>query len=140
MGYVQGKAIEGGTPLSAEELDTLARDQIAALKQTLAQRIPVRKSRQLMDHRLAEELRLAARVLDLLEKDARRRGDRDAEKVLSHVEEAVDDVAEIIEAEDRCEALEKVDADMARRIRRRSLDGDGSPCDPMERETAANAN
>ena len=87
------------------------------------------KTDDLLSVRLAEELRLVARMLDLLEDQATAKGDTAAARNLHDAEEAVEDVAEVIEADDRCEAVEDVGSDMARRLLRRSLDGETGPCD-----------
>lgn len=128
MTYQFGKAIDGGTPLTQEELDKLAADQIAALKQSLVPFKRPEKSDDVLDQRLSEELRLAQRILEMLESEARRRGDTEAANALDKAEDAIEDVADIIEADDRCEAIETVDDDMARRLTRKSIDGEPGPC------------
>ena len=124
MELLHGKAIEGGRPLTEAELETLARDQLQVLRDTFS-RLPAEKTDDVVSLRLAEELRLVARMIDMLEK----RVSPDAARELDKAEHAIEDLAEIVEADDPCDAIEQIDPDIARRITRRSLGGEAAPCD-----------
>lgn len=134
MTYQHGKAIQGGTPLTPQELDTLAQDQIEALRSTLKRFAPRRKSKDVLNQRLAEEMRLVQRMLELLEDEARRRGDNRTAKSVERAEDALSDIAEIVEADDRCEAMGDIDETMARRLKRRSIEGRDGPCDELSED------
>lgn len=140
MVYQNAKALEGGTPLTPEELDTLAVDQIAALRDTLKRYAPRRKSDDVLNQRLAEELRLVQRMLEFLEADASKRGDRAGAKQLERAEEVIEDIADVVEADDRCEAMGDIAEDMARRLKRRSIEGGDGPCNSLQKTRHANAN
>ena len=125
MELLHGKAIEGGRPLTEAELETLARDQLEVLRQSFSAKPRAEKTDDVLSLRLAEELRLVSRMLELVEN----RVSPAAAKEIETAEDAIDDLADIVEAEDPCDALENVGSDLARRITRRSLDGSGGPCD-----------
>ncbi len=125
MELLHGKAIAGGRPLTEAELETLARDQLEVLRQSFSAKPNVEKTDDVLSLRLAEELRLVSRMLELVEN----RVSPAAAKEIETAEDAIDDLADIVEAEDPCDALENVGSDLARRITRRSLDGSGGPCD-----------
>lgn len=124
MELLHGKAIAGGRPLSEAELETLARDQIEVLRRSFSAKTQVGKTDDVLSLRLGEELRLVSRMLELVEN----RVSPAAAKEIETAEDAIDDLADIVEAEDPCDALENVGSDLARRITRRSLDGSGGPC------------
>ncbi|TMM48848.1 hypothetical protein [Qipengyuania marisflavi] len=128
MNYVTGKAISGGTPLDSAEIESLATTHLSALREAM-RRPEVEKSGDVLDQRLGEELRLVQRMLEMIEADMRRRGDKIAADAIEQSEEAIEDLADIVEAEDRCDAIATADEDMARRMTRRSLDGGAVPCD-----------
>ena len=125
MEILHGKAIEGGRPLTEAELETLARDQLEILRQSFSAKPALAKTDDVLSLRLAEELRLVSRMLDMLES----RVSPEAAKQIDTAEDAIDDIADIVEADDPCDAMATVDSDLARRITRRSLDGSGGPCD-----------
>lgn len=129
MTYLSGKAIEGGTPLSDDEVGRLAEEHLRELKRSFSKPNSTARTQDELSRRLAEELRLVARMIDLLEQDMLAKGDSTAAQALERSEEAIEDVAEVIEAEDGCDALEDINPDMARRLTRRSIDGEPGPCD-----------
>ena len=124
-----GKAISGGQPLSDDELETRARDQISALVDSFAKAPENEKTTDVLSRRLAEELRLVQRMLELVEQNMKSKGNHEAAKEIQRTEEAIEDIAEVVEADDRCDAIEDVDEDLARRLTRRAMDGRGTPCD-----------
>ena len=63
-------AIAGGRPLSDTELETLAHDQLVSLRQTFAARPTLAKTDDLVSQRLAEELRLVSRMIELAQERA----------------------------------------------------------------------
>lgn len=124
-----GKAISGGRPLDDEEINNLARDQLSVLRKSLVKKPYSDKTDDIISQRLAEELRLVARMLEMVEKDMVARGNHQAAKQISQSEEVIEDIAEVVEANDKCEAIEHVDGNIGRRLIRRALDGSGTPCD-----------
>ena len=126
--YISAKAISGGKPLTDTELENVARDTLRQLKDSFV-KADVGRTQDVLSQRLAEELRLVSRMLDMLKEENRRSGRVQAAKSLHRAEEAVDDVADVVEADDRCAALDDIDNDMARRLTRRSLYGEAGPCD-----------
>jgi len=131
MELKHGKAISGGRELTEDELKDLAHEQLASLREAFSAKGPRRgdKTDDTMSRRLADELRLVQRMLELVEAEMDRKGQHVAAREIEKGEEAIEDIADIVEADDRCEALEDVHEDIARRITRRALDGSGSPCD-----------
>ncbi len=123
---ITGKAISGGRPLTKDELDGLAKDQLAALRQAFTRHPALEKTDDAMDLRVAEELRLVERMLEMVEA---RVADPAAKKSLQQSEDMIEDLATIVEADDPCEALSRVDPDLGRRLTRRSLNGEAGPCD-----------
>lgn len=121
-----GKAISGGRPLTEDELEGMAVQQLDALRQVFAQHPALGKTDDVLDLRLAEELRLVERMLELVEAQVNSPA---AKKSLQQSADMLDDVAKIIEAGDGCEAIGRVDEDMGRRLTRRSMDDTAGPCD-----------
>ncbi|RDC60581.1 hypothetical protein HME9302_01793 [Alteripontixanthobacter maritimus] len=129
MSFQYAKAISGGTPIDDDEMERLAQTHLQALRESFRPQIVVEKSQDVMEHRLAEELRLVARMLDLVEQELRDKGNTRGADEIQRSEDAIEDLAEMVEADDRCDALENIDSDRARRLTRRSFDGTGGPCD-----------
>ena len=125
MEMTHGKAIAGGRPLSADELETMARDQLQSLRDSFAAKPQIAKTDDLISQRLAEELRLVSRMIEMVEN----RVSKQAAQELERAEDAIDDLADVVEADDKCDAVGTIDPDLARRITRRSLDGSAAPCD-----------
>lgn len=122
--YLFGKAVAGGTPLSAEEMALSVSNQIAEMKERLARPAPTLTEDPLM-LRLAEELDYAHRLLEGVEAEMERRaalGDGPLRRQVSEADRIVTDVAEIIAAGDRRAAIASVRSDdMRRRLLRSSL-------------------
>lgn len=129
MTYLHGKAISGGRALSEEELEGLAVQHFTAMQETFAAQPAIEKTDDVLSLRLGEELRLVKRMLELAQAEMERVGKPAAAKALQQSEDAIEDIAEVIEADDRCDAVEAIDPDLARRLTRRSIDGPAPPCD-----------
>ena len=125
MSFLYGKAIEGGRPLNEDELKGLAREQLQALRESFKSKAPVEKTDDVLKQRLAEELRLVRRMIDLVEEQLQGA----AARQLRDSEEAIEDIADVVDADDPCEAIENIGPDLGRRLTRRSLSGDAGPCD-----------
>ena len=125
MTFLHGKAIEGGRPLTDSEVRDLAREQLQVLRETFSRKPELDKTADVLKLRLAEELRLVQRMIDLVESEL---GGAQA-KQLQASEDAIEDIAEVIEAEDPCDAIQTVDPDLGRRLTRRALSGEAAPCD-----------
>ena len=95
------------------------------LRESFSSKPEIEKTDDIVKLRLAEELRLVSRMLEMVES----RVAPDAAREIERAEDAIEDVADIVEADDPCDAIETVDPDLARRITRRSLGGEAGPCD-----------
>ncbi len=126
MTYLHGKAMFGGREITEQEMDDLAREQLKALQDSFSKQGASEKTDDVLSRRLAEELRLVKRMLELAEERVR---DPQAKRELQRSEDAIEDLAEVVEADDRCEAINDIDEDIARRMTRRAMDGSGTPCD-----------
>ena len=133
MTYENGKAISGGAPLSQDEIDGLARQQLDALRKAFGGRYQGTKSDNLLDQRLAEEMRLVQRMLEMVENAMRQRQQYDAANAIERAEDAIEDIADVVEAGDRCAAIGTIDPAIARRLNRAGLDDNGKPCASKKR-------
>ncbi|MGB3753703.1 MAG: hypothetical protein WA954_07375 [Parerythrobacter sp.] len=125
MTYLHGKALFGGREITEQEMDDLAREQLEALRGSFT-KAKGAVTDDTLSQRLAEELRLVKRMLELAEMGVQ---NPVAKRELQRSEDAIEDLAEVVEAEDRCDAIGNIDEDIARRMTRRALDGSGTPCD-----------
>ncbi len=127
MAFEFGKSIFGGRELSAEELQRIPQEELEAIRGRYTVPEPVEKTSDAIDLRLAEELQTAKRMVESVKAELDRRSSQ--HDVLDRADDLIEDVAEIIEAANECEAIEKTDPDLRRRLTRRSLDGAGTRCD-----------
>ena len=104
---------------------TRAHDQFLRLREAFPHPKGADRTTDLLSLRLAEELRLLQRVIEMVE-----RGLSGAEaKALRRTEAAIEDIADVVEAREPCDAIQTIDPDMARRLARRTIDGKDSPCE-----------
>lgn len=127
MAYEHGKAIFGGRELTADELRELPRAQFEAIRDAIFKKAELEKSDDAIDLRLAEELKSAKRLVESVQDEVGHGSDQ--AKRLDAAEDLIEDIAEIIEAKDDCEAIAQSDDDLKRRLLRRSIDGHGTKCD-----------
>lgn len=127
MGFQHGKAIFGGRELSADELRELPRAQFEAIRDSLYKKAEIEKSDDLIDQRIAEELRSAKRLVESVQEELNQQSAQ--AKRLDAAEDLIEEIADIVEAQDDCEAISQSDDDLKRRLLRRSIDGVGTRCD-----------
>ena len=127
MNFEFGKSIFGGREMTPEELQRIPQEELEAIRGRYTLPEPVEKTSDTIDQRLAEELQSAKRMVEAVKNELDRRSAKFA--VLDEADDLVEDVANIIEAADECEAISKTDPDLRRRLTRRSLNGDGTRCD-----------
>ncbi|MEE4200133.1 hypothetical protein [Erythrobacter sp.] len=105
----------------------LPTDQLRELRDAFRVHKPIEKSDDAIEERLAEELRSAGRLIEVVEHELEKRGANKRE--LEAAESMIEEVAKVIEAKDDCDAIDRVSDDMKRRLLRRSMDGRGTKCD-----------
>jgi hypothetical protein len=132
--YAFGKAISGGRPVDAEEMARLTQDQLADLKTQLS-KPALEKTDDELSRRIAQEVDYSRRLLEQVEAELRRRNGliADSGATLRRVEEAeeiLEDLAAIVDAKNRCEAIKRArPGGVQARLLRRSIDGTGAVCD-----------
>lgn len=129
--YNFGKAVEGGAPMSADEIKAMKVEHLHALKARLAAPPPLEQTDDTLSVRMAEELDYTKRLLETVEAEIKRRGV--GNPALGRIEEAealLDDLSTIVDAKDRCEGVRRADAPgLKARLLRRGLDGAAVNCD-----------
>ncbi len=136
-GFAFGKAISGGTPITEDQIRALTRDQLVVLRERLAPR-PLEKTDDELSLRLAEEIDYSRRILEHVEGELGRRqkDPRAVDRAMQQIDEAesiLDDVADIVEAKNRCEAVQNSkSAPVKRRLLRKPFDGRPDVCPGIE--------
>lgn len=128
--YSYGKAVSGGNPITEEQARSLEAEHLHALREHYRSKTPFTPSNNVLDQRVAEEMELVQRQLELVQSELKRRGFGGtlAER-LEKAEDALDDLADIVGADDKCEGIARAAPELKRRLNRRALDGRPSPCD-----------
>lgn len=124
-----GKAVSGGRPVDEKAIRAMRSEELARLKAQLG-RPPIKKTDDMLSRRLAEELDYAKRLLEAVESELARRGmpPASAQKIRT-AEAMLDDLAQIVEAENPCEGVRQTRTEeMRRRLLRRDPDGSEPPC------------
>ena len=129
MTFSFGKAISGGRPIDADEARQLEVEHLHALRDHYRARVPLKPSENLLDERIAEEVEMVARQLELLEAELKRRGNPALAERLDKAEHRLEDLARIVGADDKCEGIGRAEPELKRRLNRRALDGSASPCE-----------
>ncbi len=125
-----GKAMSGGTPVTADEIRKMRMNDLLALQESFA-KPKLKKSDDPVDQRVAEELDFAKRLLEIVESEIEARGvPASTVKKLEKVEDMLEDLSDIVEAEDKCEGVKAAKSeDLSRRMQRKDLFGENPICD-----------
>lgn len=124
-----GKALSGGRPVNVDKARELKVEHLQALREHYRARAPLKPSNNVLDKRVAEEMEMAARQLELVEAELKRRGNPVLADQLDRVEHRLADLARIVGADDKCEGVARAEADLKRRLNRRTPDGRTSFCE-----------
>ena len=127
MTYQFGKAVMGGTPIGPDDVRRIAVSHLERLKSLYSRPLP-EATDDLLDLRIAEELDHVKRMLEMIEAEVGRRVPN-AAAPLASAETIIGDLAAIVQAKDRCEALAGTTPDLKRRLSRRTDDGATTVCD-----------
>ena len=131
--YAFGKAIAGGRPIEAGEMERLTENQLADLKTRLS-RPSVERTDDELSRRIAQEVDYSRRLLEQVEMELRRRHGllADPGATLRRVEEAeaiLEDVSTIVDAKNRCEAIRQTKSGgVQARLLRRGVGGSADIC------------
>ena len=131
MSFSFGKALSGGTPITADQARVLEVEHLHALRDHYRARAPLPPSDNVLDQRVAEEIDTVKRQLELVEGELKRRGGGTGPLAdrLARAEDTLESLAEIVGADDKCEGVARADDELKRRLNRRSVDGRPSPCE-----------
>ena len=124
-----GKAISGGTSIDADEVARMQVDDLMAAKARWIV-TPLEKTDDILSQRVSEELDYTKRLLETVE--TRLAGCGASGAAIAQVEEAEEmlgDLSKIVDAKDRCAAVDRVKTpSLKRRLLRRDVDGESSVC------------
>ncbi|WP_336986099.1 hypothetical protein [Altererythrobacter aquiaggeris] len=126
MTYDFSKAFSGGRAVTQEDIRALPAQQLSAMREFF-RKPDLERTDDVIEQRLSEDLEGVKRMLENLDHELN--GRADLCRQLDHAGDAIEDIADIVGAADKCEAIGQSDDEMKRRILRRSLDGSGMPCD-----------
>lgn len=128
-----GKALSGGHPVSEQEIRMLTQDQLLMMKARLSPP-PIEKSENQLSLRLAQELDYSRRLLEQVEGELRERNcsgpmDRQILGQVQAAEEIIQNVSTIVDAKNRCEAVQRSESpEIRKRLLRKNVDGSDAVC------------
>lgn len=105
MTYLHGKALTAGAPNTEEQARALKVEHLRTLREHYRAHAPLKPTDDVLDQRVAEEMELVKRQIERVEGELKRRGPPGggalAER-LAQAEDAIEDLAEIVGADDKC--------------------------------------